>query len=210
MPVFRFDSVVEEPSKRYGVQVGEELISALIHDAPEEDALPLLAFTLQRLWHRYAAAGTIPKDNYVSFDGLKQLIEDAAERALHGIAPEQDVPLPPGPPPQPRVELAAATFVPGLAQLNEQGAIIRYAAPWSGFTSAQQQLLVSFDHWRLVVRKATEAEGDTVGADRRACGGAVSLHRTLHAQRSAIQMRVRSGVGRPRPQNAARSRPAYR
>jgi formylglycine-generating enzyme required for sulfatase activity len=162
VPVFRFENVVEEPAKRYSVKIGEELITALINDAPEEDALPLLAFALQRLWHRYAAAGAISKDNYVSVGGLKQLVEDAAERALHSLGPEQDVPLPPGPPPPQRAELAAATFVPGLAQLNEQGAVIRRAAPWSGFTSAQQQLLVNFDHWRLVVRKVSEAEGDTV------------------------------------------------
>jgi formylglycine-generating enzyme required for sulfatase activity len=162
VPVFRFESVVVEPAKRYGVQIDEELVSALINDAPDEDALPLLAFTLQRLWDRYAASGAITKDNYASVGGLKQLIEDAAERALRGIAPEQDVPLPPAPPPQQRVELAAATFVPGLAQLNDQGAVIRRPAPWSGFTAEQQQLLQSFDQWRLVVRKAAEAAGGTV------------------------------------------------
>ena len=151
-----------EPAKRYGVHISEELISALINDAPEEDALPLLAFTLQRLWHLYAAAGTISKDNYASVGGLKRLVEDAAERALHCLAPEQDVPLPPGPLPQQRIELAAATFVPGLAQLSEKGTVIRRAAPWSDFTSAQQQLLVDFDRWRLVVHKTLEAENDTV------------------------------------------------
>ena len=162
VPVFHFESVVEEPAKRYGVAIGEELISALINDAPEEDALPLLAFALQRLWQRYAAVGTISKDNYVSVGGLRQLIEDAAERALRGIAPEQDVPLAPSPPSSQRVELAAVTFVPGLAQLNEQGAVISRPAMWSGFTGAQQELLQSFDQWRLVVRKTTEVEGDIV------------------------------------------------
>ena len=162
VPVFRFESVVADPAKRYGVQIDEELVSTLINDAPEEDALPLLAFTLQRLWHRYAAGGVISKDNYVSVGGLRQLIEDAAERALHCLVPDQDVPIPPSQPPQQRVELAAAIFVPGLAQLNEQGAFIRRAAPWSDFTGAQQQLLVSFDQWRLVVRKAIEADSGTV------------------------------------------------
>jgi hypothetical protein len=166
VPVFRFESVVADPAKRYGVQIDEELVSALINDAPEEDALPLLAFTLQRLWRRYAAGGVISKDNYVSVGGLRQLIEDAAERALHCLVPDQDVPIPPSPPPQQRVELAAAIFVPGLAQLNEQGAFIRRAAPWSDFTGAQQQLLVSFDQWRLVVRKAAQTRNQRVEAFR--------------------------------------------
>lgn len=162
VPAFRFESVVEEPAKRYGVQIDEELVAALIDDAPEKDALPLLAFALQRLWHRYAAAGAISKENYHSIGGLKQLLEDAAERALRGLAPEQDVPLPPGPPPPKLAELAATAFVPALAQLNEQGAIIRRAAPWNSFSAEQQRLLLDFDQWRLVVRKAAEAEGGIV------------------------------------------------
>jgi hypothetical protein len=96
---FRFESVVEEPAKRYGVELDEQLVAALNDDAPEEDALPLLAFALQRLWRRYAAAGAISKDSYHSVGGLTQLIEDAAERALRGLAPDQDVPLPAGPAP---------------------------------------------------------------------------------------------------------------
>ena len=59
IPVFRFDSVVEEPAKRYGVEVDDRLVDALTEDAPNEDALPLLAFALQRLWHQYAASGAL-------------------------------------------------------------------------------------------------------------------------------------------------------
>jgi hypothetical protein len=53
LPVFRFDSVVEEPAKRYGVEVDNVLVDALMDDAPKEDALPLLAFALQRLREKY-------------------------------------------------------------------------------------------------------------------------------------------------------------
>jgi formylglycine-generating enzyme required for sulfatase activity len=162
VPVFRFQRVIEDPAKRYGVQIDEELVAALINDAPEEDALPLLAFALQRLWHRYAATGAISRDNYQSVGGLKLLIEDAAERALRGLGPGNDVPSPAGSLPQQRAELAATTFVPALAQFNDQGAIIRHAAPWSGFSDEQQQLLVNFDLWRLIIRKGTDAAGGTV------------------------------------------------
>ena len=94
IPVFRFDSVVEEPAKRYGVDVDDRLVDGLTEDAPKEDALPLLAFALQRLWRQYAASGALTRDNYDKVGGLKGLIEDAAERALRGFAPEEDVPLP--------------------------------------------------------------------------------------------------------------------
>jgi formylglycine-generating enzyme required for sulfatase activity len=161
LPVFRFDSVVEEPAKRYGVQVEQALVDALMEDAPKEDALPLLAFALQRLWRQYAASGALTRDNYDRVGGLKGLIEDAAERALRGFAPEEDVALPAGPPAKRRIDLAASTFVPALAEINDQGATIRRIAAWNSFDEEQQDLLLRFDHWRLVVRKG-EADGGTV------------------------------------------------
>ena len=50
MPTFRFDSVIEQPARRYGVEIEPALVDTLIKDIPNEDALPLLAFALQRLW----------------------------------------------------------------------------------------------------------------------------------------------------------------
>ena len=78
--------------------VDHALVDALMEDAPKEDALPLLAFALQRLWRQYAASGALTLDNYDKVGGLQGLIEDAAERALRGLAPDEDVPLPSGPP----------------------------------------------------------------------------------------------------------------
>jgi formylglycine-generating enzyme required for sulfatase activity len=161
IPVFRFDSVIEEPAKRYGVEVEHALVDALMEDAPKEDALPLLAFALQRLWRQYAASGALTRSNYDKVGGLRGLIEDAAERALRGLSPEEDVPLPPGPPTKRRVDLAASTFVPALTQINDQGGTIRRIAAWNSFDDEQQELLIKFDQWRLVVRKG-DADGGTV------------------------------------------------
>ena len=101
------------------------------------------------------------KDNYDKVGGLTGMIEDAAERALRGIEPEQDVPLPSASPPKRLIELGALTFVPALAQVNEQGATIRRVVKWQSFNDEQQELLARFDRWRLVVRKG-EADGGTV------------------------------------------------
>jgi formylglycine-generating enzyme required for sulfatase activity len=161
LPTYRFDSVVEEPAKRYDVEVDPDLVDALMNDAPKEDALPLLAFALQRLWRQYAASGRLTKNNYNKVGGLRGLIEDAAERALRGLEPEQDVPLPSAPTTKRRVELGASTFVPALVQISDQGAPIRRVAAWTSFSDEQQELLSGFDRWRLVVRKG-EADGGTV------------------------------------------------
>lgn len=161
LPVFRFGSVVEEPAKRYGVTVDRVLADALMEDAPKDDALPLLAFALQRLWHQYADTKALTGDHYNKVGGLKGLIEDAAERALRGLGPEEGAVLPSGPPPKHQVDLAASTFVPALVQVNDQGATIRRIAPWNSFKDAQKYLLNRFDQWRLVVRKG-DADGGTV------------------------------------------------
>ena len=161
IPVFRFESVVEEPAKRYGIAVDHALVDSLMEDAPKEDALPLLAFALQRLWRQYAASKALTRNNYDKVGGLRGLIEDAAERALRGLAPEEDVPLPSGPPPKHRADLAASTFVPALVQVNDQGATIRRIAAWNSFDDEQRDLLIRFDQWRLVLRKG-EIDGSTV------------------------------------------------
>jgi formylglycine-generating enzyme required for sulfatase activity len=99
--------------------------------------------------------------NYDKVGGLRGLIEDAAERALRGLSPDEDVALLPGPPTKHRIDLGASTFVPALAQINDQGATIRRSATWNSFTDEQQELLLRFAQWRLVVRKG-EADGGTV------------------------------------------------
>ncbi|MCP5084308.1 MAG: SUMF1/EgtB/PvdO family nonheme iron enzyme, partial [Alphaproteobacteria bacterium] len=164
IPIFRFDNVVEQPAKRYGVEVGVQLVDTLMEDAPKQDALPLLAFALQRLWRRFAASGTLREADYNDMGGLKGLIEDAAERALRGIEPEQDVPLPVGALPKRLDELGASTFVPPLAQINDSGETIRRISRWDSFSEDQKDLLNRYDHWRLVVRKGSinENSGDTV------------------------------------------------
>jgi hypothetical protein len=159
IPTFRFDSIVEEPARRYGIEVDNVLVDALMEDAPEEDALPLLAFALQRLWSQYAASGHLTKAHYDKVGGLRGLIEDAAERALRGLEP--GVPLPSAPPTQGLINLGASAFIPALAAVNEQGATIRHVAKWSGFNGEQQELLKRFDCWRLVVRKGG-TDGGTV------------------------------------------------
>ena len=162
LPVFRFATVIEQPAKRYGVAIDHGLADVLMENAPKSDALPLLAFALQRLWDQYAASGILTMDNYDAGGGLRGLIEDASERALRGMAPGQDVPMPSGSPLKERVELAASTFVPALVQINDQGDTIRRVSPWTSFNDKQRELLLWFEQWRLTLRRAGEVQGGTI------------------------------------------------
>ncbi|MGE0699242.1 MAG: SUMF1/EgtB/PvdO family nonheme iron enzyme [Hyphomicrobiaceae bacterium] len=161
IPVFRFDDVVEEPAKRYGVAVDVELIDRLMEDAPRADALPLLAFALQRLWRQYAATGRLTEAQYDNVGGLNGLMEDAASRAMRGMEPESLAALPAGALPKRLDALGAATFVPALVQINDQGATIRRVARWGSFEPEARDLIDRFERWRLV-RKSGEGEDATV------------------------------------------------
>ncbi len=153
LPTFKFDDVVSQPAKRYGVEIDHGLVENLVEDAPGRDALPLLAFAMQRLWDQFAAQKRIGLSDYRSMGGLSGLIEDAAERALAGQAPEQaNAPRPSMRKAQD--ELGARTFLPPLADVNDEGAAIRRVAAWSEFDEESRALLDRFADWRLLVKKS--------------------------------------------------------
>jgi hypothetical protein len=56
IPVSRLSMVIEEPAKRYGILMDNSLTDALVNACAEGEVLPLLAFTLQRLWRQFVAA----------------------------------------------------------------------------------------------------------------------------------------------------------
>lgn len=152
MPTFRFDDVVTHPAKRYGVTIDDALIDTLVAGALESDALPLVAFTMQRLWDQFSKAGRITLDDFRSVGGLSQLIGDSAESALAGIEPAGGS----ASSPLQNYDLARQIFVADLAIVREDGIVVRRLAGWSEFSAEAQELLSRFMRWRLVVRK-----GDT-------------------------------------------------
>ena len=161
LPVFKFDDVVEKPAERYGVHVDHDLIDALMEDAPQQDALPLLAFAIQRLWDQYAGGEdkTLTLKNYNDMGRLMGLIDGAAERALCGFEPDQfDAPLPKSGVSKAIQDLGARTFVPALVDINEDGQAIRRVADWSEFDDDQKDLLDRFDRWRLVIKKTDNGQ----------------------------------------------------
>ena len=162
LPTFRFADVIEKPARRYGLVIDVGLADSLMEDAPKEDALPLLAFALQRLWRLYAEEGILTRSHYQNVGRLTGLIENAAERALRGIEPEQDEPMSDDALSERSLALCASTFVPALAHLNDRGATIRCIAQWKDFRKEQQDLLTCFEHWRLVLRRGTDVDGGTV------------------------------------------------
>ncbi len=158
VPLYRFDAAIEEPAARYGIQIEPGLVEAMIDDAPGEDALPLLAFALQRLWKQYSAEKRLQRTGYDSIGKLSGMIDDASERALAGLDPERDEPL--AKPVGREIEtLAAHIFIPRLAQISDSGAPIRRVAAVQRFDAAARTLIDNFIRWRLLVAKPAPEPG---------------------------------------------------
>jgi len=160
IPYFRFNDVIEEPARRYGVEVERRLVDQIVEDAPKNDAMPLLAFVMQRLWNEHARSGRLTLDHYRALQGLGGLLDDAAERALRGLRPGEEVP-------SVRVKsrvlaMAQDTFVPAMVEINEAGSAVRRAVAWTEFTSNQHRLLGKFEDWYLVTTALGDGEVKTV------------------------------------------------
>ena len=119
MPVTEFKSVIEGPARcatmaGHRLEITPELTDALIADATGADALPLLAFTLERLWLDYGADGLLTMDDYAAMGGVRGSIEAAVATAL--AEPEQ--------PPAILADRAAqhrllrSAFIPWLARVD--------------------------------------------------------------------------------------------
>ncbi len=171
MPVFRFADVVEGPARRYGVQIEQSLIDELMEEAlaadaggdarVRSDALPLLAFAMQRLWRRFGGDRAIGAADFTALGGMKGLVNDAAERALRGLPPSSDAPLPAKEPSSATLKRAAECFVPALADVNDKGHAIRRVAEYDQFSAEEKELLDVFVDWYLLVRRAERDSGDS-------------------------------------------------
>ncbi|MEM7329688.1 MAG: toll/interleukin-1 receptor domain-containing protein [Pseudomonadota bacterium] len=160
LPIWRFDNAIDGPAARYGVSIEGNLIDRLVSDAPGEDSLPLLAFTMQRLFlHSDGEAVTL--DDYEMLGGISGILEDAAERAMRRISPNDDRVLPNREPSRRVLEETRELFIPNLVSLNSEGKPVRHIADMTSFDDAGQEAILAFLDWRLLVRRTRmSSEGD--------------------------------------------------
>lgn len=91
MPRGAFQAVIEGPAARMArtsrpLVIDPALTEALLFDIEEgggRDALPLLAFTLERLYLEYGARGRLTLEDYDHLGRIKGSINAAIERAFH-------------------------------------------------------------------------------------------------------------------------------
>nr|WP_197501366.1 TIR domain-containing protein [Hyphomonas sp. Mor2] len=144
--------IIELPANRAQFSVDENLIAALSRDAEHlDDALPLLAFTLQRIWRRanernskelslqdYEALFSSGPENV---NGLEAVLVQNARTAIDELDLDDDQYL-----------LIRRAFIPHLVDLSETGAAIRRRAPRTSFQPETLDLLsrLAAPQWRLI------------------------------------------------------------
>ena len=163
MPRGAYSEVIKGPARKLegtnrALKIEESLVDALLADIEEggaKDALPLLAFTLERLYREHGGDGNLKLSDYEGLGRIRGSIEAAVERALKAadtnpkIAPDRDT----------RITLLRRGLIPWLAGIDpETGRPRRRIARRSEIPAESRPLIDLLVEQRLL---ATDVSKDT-------------------------------------------------
>ena len=140
MPLRSFPEIIRGPARLAGLQLADGLVEAMVGDTGTRDALPLLAFTLRRLYERCSSDGRLTLDEYESVGRLDGAVREEAERIITEANPTQD-----------ELEALHAAFVPTMVRINAEGAYARRRALIDELPRRVLALLHRFIDARLLV-----------------------------------------------------------
>jgi formylglycine-generating enzyme required for sulfatase activity len=143
-----FKEIIEGPAKlaKPSLSVEPELTQRLLADLNAADALPLLAFTLERLQSQFGAGGKLTLTDYRDkLGGLSGAIQSAVN-AVMGAQPSKS-----------DLALARRLFVPSLVQVDQDG-VKRRVARRQDLPADAQALADRFVAQRLLVTDAGAIE----------------------------------------------------
>lgn len=84
-----FAEIIARPAQVAGIELESGLVETMVRDTGTADALPLLAFTLNRLWRDFGSDGRITLAEYRDrIGGLEGSIRQEAEAVLASQAPD--------------------------------------------------------------------------------------------------------------------------
>ena len=134
MPKGSYAEVIKGPARRLdgtarALKIDDALVDALLADIEAggaKDALPLLAFTLERLYGEYGATGHLKLDHYEKLGRVKGSIEAAVERAFKAADTDPKIPRDE----QARLALLRRGLIPWLAGIDPDTG--RRVGAWPG------------------------------------------------------------------------------
>lgn len=149
MPLRSVPEVVRGPARLCGLELEEGLVDAIVGDIGDQDALPLLAFTLRRMYERAAGRGRMTLQDYEAVGRLEGSVRREAERLLEESRPGPE-----------DVDALHAAFVPTLVRINPDGSFARRRALVEHLPRRVLALLRRFVDARLLV-----SDRDTQGRE---------------------------------------------
>src|SRR5690606_31475439 len=130
MNASHFAEIITGPARVAGLELEEGLVEALAHDTGSPDALPLLAFTLNRLWRDFGDDRRLTLDEYrARFGGLEGAIRHEVEAVLGALAPAHEA------------LTALRHAFRHLVRVEPEGGYTRRAAHWQDLPAAAHPLL---------------------------------------------------------------------
>lgn len=153
MPRARFAEVIEGPAGRFGLSLGPGLAERMAEDTGTADALPLLAYTLERLYEkRDRVRNTLTRAAYDELGGVEGSVKHVANAILDETGCRD---LPSG---DKRMrDLRRAFF--SLAEVALEGQFTRRAASWSTLKDlACADVLERFVEQRLITSHTQNGE----------------------------------------------------
>ena len=156
LPKGAYQAVIENPAKRLkdssrALKIEPALTQALLADIESDggrDALPLLAFTLERLYLEYGGRGSLALSDYDALGRIKGSIEAAVERALTAADADTNIPRDRAA----RLALLRRGLIPWLAGVDpDTGAPRRRVAQFSEIPIETRPLIQHLVEQRLLV-----------------------------------------------------------
>ncbi len=142
------------------LKIEDVLVDGLLGDIESggaKDALPLLAFTLERLYLEHGTQGRLTLAKYRSLGGIKGSIEAAVERALKAADADPAIPKDPGA----RLALLRRGLIPWLAGIDpETGAPRRRVARQSEIPAECRPLIQNLVEQRLLTTDLAKQTGE--------------------------------------------------
>lgn len=166
MPKGSFAEVVKGPIRRLdgtsrAIRMDDALVDALLSDIEAggaKDALPLLAFTLERLYDEYGATGHLTLEHFNKLSGVEGSIEAAVERAFAAADNNSRIPRDRNA----RLTLLRRGLIPWLAGIDpETGAPRRRVARLSEIPAESRPLIDLLVEQRLLSTDVAKDTGET-------------------------------------------------
>ena len=155
LPAAGYTEVITGPARRATaagrrLTVEPALVDRLLTETAEgADALPLLALTLERLYHDFGADGDLTVAEYESLGGMAQVVQTEVDQLL-AADPEQR---------QAQLDILHDAFIPWLATINpDSDEPMRRLARWDDLPAASHPLIQAMVEKRLLVKDTRDGQ----------------------------------------------------